>query len=123
MIDVVCGVIENGDKYLITQRGDKTNYGKWEFPGGKVKENEYPFNSIKREIKEELNLEISPLREIIRYQFKVFNLIFIQCEILETNPEINLNEHLNYKWIEIKDFKLYDFIEGDTEFIKYLEKN
>lgn len=119
MIDVVCGVIKNGDKYLITQRGDKKNYGKWEFPGGKVKENEHPFNSIKREIKEELNLEISPLREIIRYQFKGFNLIFIQCEILERTPEINLNVHIDYKWIEINDFKLYEFIEGDYKFIKF----
>ena len=46
MIDVVCGVIKNGDKYLITQRGDKMNEGKWEFPGGKVKENEHLYDSI-----------------------------------------------------------------------------
>lgn len=123
MIDVVCGVIKNGDKYLITQRGDEKNYGKWEFPGGKVKENENPFYSIKREIKEELNIEVSPLNEIIRYQFKGFNLIFIQCEILERNPEIDLNEHLDYKWIETNQFMSYEFIEGDVKFIKYLKKN
>lgn len=123
MVDVVCGVIKNGDKYLITQRSDEKNYGKWEFPGGKVKENEYPFDSIKREIKEELNIEISPQREIKRYQYKEFNLIFIQCEILERNPEIDLNEHLDYKWIEINKFISYEFIEGDLKFIKYMEKN
>jgi 8-oxo-dGTP diphosphatase len=123
MIDVVCGVIKNGDKYLITQRGDEKNYGKWEFPGGKVKENEHPFDSIKREIKEELNIEISPLSEIRRYKFKGFNLIFIKCEILEPNQEIDLNEHLDYKWIETNQFMSYEFIEGDVKFIKYLEKN
>ena len=123
MVDVVCGVIKNGDKYLITQRGDEKNYGKWEFPGGKVKENEHPFDSIKREIKEELNIEISPDREIIKYRFKGFNLIFIQCEILEPNQEIDLNEHLDYKWIETNQFMSYEFIEGDVKFIKYLEKN
>ena len=123
MIDVVCGVIKNRDKYLITQRGDKKNYGKWEFPGGKVKENENPFDSIKREIKEELNIEVSPLNEIIRYQFKGFNLIFIQCEILELNQKIDLNEHLDFKWTELIDFKSYDFIEGDVKFIKYFEKD
>ena len=123
MIDVVCGVIKNGDKYLITQRGDQKNYGKWEFPGGKVKENEHPFDSIKREIKEELNIEVSPLNEIIRYQFNGFNLIFIKCEILELNQEIDLNEHLEYKWIETNQFMSYEFIEGDVKFIKYLKKN
>ena len=123
MVDVVCGVIKNGDKYLITQRGDEKNYGKWEFPGGKVKENEHLFDSIKREIKEELNIDISPLSEIRRYQFNGFNLIFIKCEILEQNQKIELNEHLDFKWTELIDFKFYDFIEGDIKFIKYLEKD
>ena len=123
MIDVVCGVIKNGDKYLITQRGDKKNYGKWEFPGGKVKENEHPFDSIKREIKEELNIEISPDREIIKYRFKGFNLIFIMCKIIQNEKLIKLDEHIDYKWIEINGFKSYEFIEGDVKFIKYLEKN
>ena len=123
MIDVVCGVIKNGDKYLITQRGDEKNYGKWEFPGGKVKENEHPFDSIKREIKEELNIEVSPLNEIIRYQFKGFNLIFIMCKIIQNEKLIKLDEHIDYKWIEINGFKSYEFIEGDVKFINYLEKN
>jgi len=123
MIDVVCGVIKNGDKYLITQRGDKKNYGKWEFPGGKVKENEHPFDSIKREIREELNIEISPDREIIKYRFKGFNLIFIMCKIIQNEKLIKLDEHIDYKWIEINGFKSYEFIEGDVKFIKYLEKN
>jgi len=123
MVDVVCGVIKNGDKYLITQRGDEKNYGKWEFPGGKVKENEHPFDSIKREIKEELNIEISPDREIIKYRFKGFNLIFIMCKIIQNEKLIKLDEHIDYKWIEINGFKSYEFIEGDVKFIKYLEKN
>ena len=77
MIDVVCGVIKNGDKYLITQRGDEKNYGKWEFPGGKLKENELPFDSIKRELLEELELKVNPINEIRRYTYKQFNLIFM----------------------------------------------
>ena len=120
MIDVVCGVIKNGDKYLITQRGDEKNYGKWEFPGGKVKENEHPFDSIKREIREELNIKILPVREIIKYQFKGLNLIFISCKLTETEKKVKLYEHIDYKWVDIDDLKLYDIIEGDIKFTKYL---
>ena len=67
MIDVVCGVIIHEDRILITQRGDEKNYGKWEFPGGKVITGEHPFDSIKRELIEELKLEVEPMKEITRY--------------------------------------------------------
>ena len=117
MIDVVCGVIKNGDKYLITQRGDEKNYGKWEFPGGKVKENEHSFDSIKRELFEELELEINPIHEITRYTFKKFNLIFILCEPI--NPiKIKLKEHLKFDWVQSDELLDYSFIEGDLKFVK-----
>ena len=117
MIDVVCGVIKNGDKYLITQRGDEKNYGKWEFPGGKVKENEYLFDSIKRELFEELELEINPIHEITRYTFKKFNLIFILCEPI--NPiKIKLKEHLKFDWVKSDELLDYRFIEGDLKFVE-----
>ena len=117
MIDVVCGVIKNGDKYLITQRGDEKNYGKWEFPGCKVKENEYLFDSIKRELFEELELEINPIHEITRYTFKKFNLIFILCEPI--NPiKIKLKEHLKFDWVKSDELLDYSFIEGDLKFVE-----
>jgi 8-oxo-dGTP diphosphatase len=122
MIDVVCGVVRNDKgEYLITQRGDEKNYGKWEFPGGKLKENELPFDSIKRELLEELELKVNPINEIKRYTYKQFNLIFILCVPL--NPdEIKLKEHLELTWVKVKDFKKYNFLEGDLEFIKnYIE--
>ena len=122
MIDVVCGVVRNDKgEYLITQRGDEKNYGKWEFPGGKLKDNELPFDSIKRELLEELELKVNPINEIKRYTYKQFNLIFILCVPL--NPdEIKLKEHLELTWVKVKDFKKYNFLEGDLEFIKnYIE--
>jgi len=117
MIDVVCGVIKNGDKYLITQRGDKKNYGKWEFPGGKVKENEHPFDSIKRELFEELELEINPIHEITRYPFKKHNLIFILCNPLNIS-DIRLKEHKSLTWVSKEEFKNFTFLEGDEKFIR-----
>lgn len=123
MIDVVCGVVRNDKgEYLITQRGDEKNYGKWEFPGGKHKENELPFDSIKRELLEELELKVNPINEIKRYTYKQLNLIFILCVPL--NPdEIKLKEHLELTWVKVKDFKKYNFLEGDLEFIKnYIEE-
>lgn len=117
MIDVVCGVIRNEKgEYLITQRGDSNNYGKWEFPGGKVQVGESLFQSLKREILEELKINIEPIYRFYVYPFKGFKLIFILCEFRSDNV-VQINEHLDYKWENPGNFQSYDFLEGDKLFI------
>jgi len=118
MIDVVCGVIIHEDRILITQRGDEKNYGKWEFPGGKVITGEHPFDSIKRELIEELKLEVEPMKEITRYNHQQFNLMFIEC-FVSNQDDVQLKEHLDFRWIYENEFKNFDFLEGDMRFIEY----
>ena len=118
MIDVVCGVVIHKDKVLITQRGDVKNYGKWEFPGGKVITGEHPFDSIKRELIEELKLQVEPMKEITRYNHQQFNLIFIEC-FVSNQDDVQLEEHLNFRWINENDLKNFDFLEGDMRFIQH----
>lgn len=123
MIDVVCGVVKHVDRILITQRGDEKNYGKWEFPGGKVITGEDPFDSIKRELIEELKLGVEPIKEIAQYNHQQFNLMFIECVVSNQN-DIQLKEHLDFRWIYENEFKHYDFLEGDMRFIQhYIEMN
>ena len=118
MIDVVCGVVIHKDKVLITQRGDVKNYGKWEFPGGKVITGEHPFDSIKRELIEELKLQVEPMKEITRYNHQQFNLIFNEC-FVSNQDDVQLEEHLNFRWINENDLKNFDFLEGDMRFIQH----
>lgn len=122
MIDVVCGVVRNEKgEYLITQRGDSKHYGKWEFPGGKVQTTETYFESIIRELKEELSIEVNPIRVITSYPFERFNLIFVLCELSPLTNDLVLTEHLDSKWIKVQETSLFKFMEGDYEFIgKYL---
>ena len=119
MIDVVCGVVRNEKgEYLITQRGDSNHYGKWEFPGGKVQTTETYFESIIRELKEELSIEVNPIREITSYPFERFNLIFVLCELSPSTNDLVLTEHLDSKWIKVQETSLFNFMEGDYEFIE-----
>lgn len=114
-IKVVCGVIFKNNKYLITQRSDFKNFKKWEFPGGKVEPYENIFEAIKRELKEELNIDITPIKKLLDYDHKNFNLCFIECTLDSNN--IVLKEHLNFAWVSKQEFEIYDFIEGDNVFI------
>lgn len=114
-IKVVCGVIFKNNKYLITQRSDFKNFKKWEFPGGKVEPYENIFDAIKRELKEELNIDITPIKKLLDYDHKNFNLSFIECTLDSNN--IDLKEHLNFAWVSKQEFEIYDFIEGDNLFI------
>ena len=117
-INVVCGVIIKDNKYLITQRGDSKNLNKWEFPGGKVEPFENIFDAIKRELKEELSIEVIPIKKLLEYNYKKYNLCFIECTL--GSNKIILKEHLNFAWISKKEFEIYDFLEGDNIFINSL---
>ena len=58
-LSVVCGVILEGNKLFLAQRGPGGPHaGLWEFPGGKIEEGESPEHALCREFREELNCEI-----------------------------------------------------------------
>lgn len=119
-INVVCAIIKNSENaILITQRSDKSNYGKWEFPGGKVNSDETNEEALKREIFEELELKISVGNRIHYSYIKVnslkYKLHFYECS--SDSQNIILNEHLRYKWVKQNKLRNYNFLEGDEDFI------
>ena len=58
-IEVVAAIIRKGDKIFATQRGYGEFKDWWEFPGGKMELGETPEEALIREIREELDTEIS----------------------------------------------------------------
>ena len=80
IIKVVAALIEKDGKYLIARRstGDSDVFGKWEFPGGKVEDNEDDFQAIEREIKEEFELDVEAceflVNNVCKYPNKIVDL-------------------------------------------------
>lgn len=75
-INVVAAVIVQDDRILATQRGYGEFKDGWEFPGGKIESGESPEDALKREIMEELKVEID-VRELIgvvEYDYTDFHL-------------------------------------------------
>ena len=123
IINVVAAIITKGNLFFIAQRNRKKHLGfKWEFPGGKVDKNETNEEALKREIKEELNINIFFEKKITeeKYVDQSINIIlhYYFCKI--TDGVIILNEHENSVWVSKNDIKYYDMIEGDSNIINLL---
>ena len=117
MIDVTCAIIRNEDnQILVVRRGESTDHPmKWEFPGGKQVPGETEEECIIREIHEELSIEIvicGRLPEVEHdYGHKKIRLIPFVCDTLDDMPF--LTEHVAFKWIDIKDLMIPDYLEAD----------
>ena len=127
-IKVVAGLILQNNKLLICQRPKfKDHPLKWEFPGGKIKKNETSEDALIREINEELSINIFNYNELISYNFFYSDLgktVFINFYLIKNfTGKILNNFHNQLKWIEIKDIREYDFLEGDLKIIDYINSN
>lgn len=59
-VHAVVGILKNNNRILIAQRPEGKAYGGyWEFPGGKIEANERPIDALKRELQEELGIEVT----------------------------------------------------------------
>ena len=121
--DVVAAIIIKDDKYFIAQRNRNKHMGlSWEFPGGKVEEGETFEIALKREIEEELNIEINIKNKLGEENYKDdkinVKLHYFICS--HFNGEIILSEHEDSAWITKNEFKNYNFAEGDSDIIKLL---
>lgn len=117
MILVTCALIRNEEnEILVVQRGDNSDHPfKWEFPGGKIKEEETEEECIIREIKEELSMDIvicSRMQQVnYNYVKKHITLVPFICDTLDDIPF--LTEHIAYRWINTDELKNIDFSEAD----------
>ena len=124
-VHVTAAVIFQNNKILCVQRNEnKYDYisKKWEFPGGKVEENEHLEETIKREIQEELNLiiEVKSFLIQVNHQYPDFKLkmdTFI-CEI--SSGDLELNEHVDYKWLSVYELRKLDWAGADVPIVERL---
>ena len=124
MIKVVAALICKDNKILIAKRatGDSNVLGKWEFPGGKVEDNESEEAAIEREIKEEFELTVKAKRFLINniceYPEKKIDLRLYECEYL--SGEFCLHDHFEYKWVEITKLIDFDLAPADVLLARYV---
>ena len=126
MITVVAALIVRDNKVLIAKRstGDPNVFGKWEFPGGKVKENESEEHAIEREIKEEFEMDIIAnkflINNICEYPTKTIDLRLYECDYL--SGEFHLHDHSEYKFVNKDEILKYDLCPADIPLAEYVKE-
>ena len=99
--------IEHG-KHLVTQRKKDSSHGLlWEFPGGKVKEGEDPREALRRELKEELDVEVEVGRlfDAVFYSYPEFPiLLLVYCCRVEKGSLKPIGCH-DLRWVTGKELE------------------
>jgi 8-oxo-dGTP diphosphatase len=127
-VHVTAAVIIQDNKILCAQRNEnKYDYisKKWEFPGGKVEENEQLEDTIKREIQEELNLTVDVKSFLIQvnHQYPDFKLKMDTFVCVITDGILKLNEHIDHKWLAVNELSDLDWAAADLPIVEKLRLN
>ena len=125
-LEVVAAIIFVENKILVTQRKYHRNAAlsyKFEFPGGKVEYNEDKITALRRELLEELNLELTNFKHFTSYNYTYdkdeIKLHFFLSNVKEL--KLSLKVHESYKLVTVKQLSQLDWLAADYEVIKKLQ--
>ncbi len=126
MKTVTAAIIVHNHKVLIAQRkhGKNLEYF-WEFPGGKLEKGETLPQCLKREISEELRLDISVgnffMESRYEYDFGTISLhaFWASC----AGEEINfMDSHEQIRWVSCGELDQYTFAPADRPIVRKLQE-
>jgi len=123
MIDVTAAILTQAGRVLIARRKPGASQaGMWEFPGGKVRQGETPEKCLKREIREELGLDIAVgtfLGESIHAYAGQSIRLLAYCAHIEAGAPV-LNDHAEVKWVRFDELGRFTFCAADMPFVRML---
>lgn len=124
MIDVVCAIIENTEGEILATRRppDKSLGGMWEFPGGKLDDDESPEAALIREIEEELGIHINVGKKLpsSEWDYGTFQIRLIPFRATIARAEIDLREHTEARWLRLEELRDLDWAPADVPVVEYL---
>jgi len=120
-VHVTVACIHRNGTYLIAKR-PKSKGGAWEFPGGKKERGEDIRSCLKREIREELSIEVSVRPPFATFDFtkqgQNYRLHFSRCQILRGVPKSR--EHAKIVWVPANKLESFDLAETNRAAVKRL---
>jgi mutator protein MutT len=126
IVQVVAGLIRQGGRYLITRRKPGVHLaGLWEFPGGKREPGETMEDCLRRELREELNIEVTPPLpyRVVRHAYadKLVELYVFFCSIEQGQPQaIGCQD---FRWVAPEGLHNFGFPPADKPIIEALARS
>lgn len=117
MIDVTAAILVKNGRVLLARRSQDTRHpGKWEFPGGKMEDDENPESCLRREMEEEFGVKVKIegffCESVYAYDFGKIRLLAyrVSCDHEELHPL----EHEEIKWVSPENLTDYDLLDADV---------
>ncbi len=100
-VRVAAAAILHEGRVLACQRGYGPLTGRWELPGGKIEQDETGEEAVRREIREELSMEICPRKALCKVEY-AYPTFYLYMEVFLCSPGSKapaLTEHQSARWV------------------------
>lgn len=124
-VKVVAAVIRRGNKIFATQRGYGEYKDGWEFPGGKVEPGESPRDALVREIREELDADITVGDKIVTVNLDYTDFyLSMDCfwASLNEGEQLKLLEHEAARWLSSDELDSVEWLPADVKVVEAIRK-
>ena len=106
---------DNDGKCLLIKRSaiNKSNVGKWEFPGGKIDVGEEFYGALLREVKEETGLivNVEHIVGVVESEVSTVRIATLIFSGIKESGQVSLSdEHDSYVWVSVKELSTYDLV-------------
>jgi 8-oxo-dGTP diphosphatase len=122
---VTAAILVDDGRVLITKRKSTDRLqNKWEFPGGSIEDGETPEKCLQRELKEELDIDVSIgdyLGESI-YPYEHVTIRLLAYRSVWNHGDINLKVHADFAWVTLNEIGDYDFTPADIPFVEKIRR-
>jgi mutator protein MutT len=120
-IRVLAAVITRADRYLVCQRpADKRHGGLWEFPGGKLETGEKDADAARRELREELGIEVTEVGGELFASHDAGSPFLIAFVPVDIAGEPACLEHSALAWATAEELLEYALAPSDRRFSEWM---